>query len=392
MIDRLNTEKLLSCLLLCGLLLTAVRYEGQLHRLPNYIAIFLLMLLVIFRRDVKYNKSAFLSLLLFSITGLIHVYINFQYTVLNILGESIFVYYLNYIALIWIYFLIFPAISVDAIERVGPAVFKSYIIASLLLFVISILGVANIGVEIDYSPPRIQGMVTEPSNFAHFLPGVFLFFLYSKNYRWIFISLVCCLLTQSPTVYLVLILTIFSSYFIKSKISYKIIVFVVLFLLIMTIGMQWNYLEGLDPSTFDPVRKSSIRIIQGISFLFSLGDLGVNSRGILLLDGIEFMETNKMYWFGVGLGATGPIGEVFNDGLAFDANSIFSFYMWFGAAGVLIYFLAYYKALQGWSPSLLSCIVLSQFFSNSINGGGVWIQVTSGFFLILLYKNKRKNA
>lgn len=290
-------------------------------------------------------------------------------------------YFLKYLSLFAIIIIFFSDLTdVDLVEKTIVRFFKFYILISLFLWTISFLTPIKIGVEVNWGIPRMQGLLSEPSNMSHFLPMMFVLNFINKQWKWLFLSIICIVLTYSPTVYLCTLLTVMLWLLIKTKLITRLIL-----LITCLISNYLIYSYGFILSDFlrskDFIQLS--RLIDGISYIFGNETISGNARAELSNLGVEFLNTYNLWWTGSGFGSSKAIADNFSETqMLFDMSNWLSLVLWFGLIPTAILISITVYAISIANPKrTITIFFLGLTVSTSLNSGGVYYQ--SLFFLIL---------
>ena len=169
----------------------------------------------------------------------------------------------------------------------------SSVYLSIILFFL------HIGIDLGYSIPRMQGLLSEPS--AQALPiSVTLLYSMSRNgYKRILmicVSLLAIYLTKSPTVFIVSFISLFF-YFISFK--QRLIQIIIFLFLLLLIYHSLDILEWIDLF----IDNSTLtRVIDGFISIKTLGQVGYNPRVIGIMQFFkDVTETPFIFYLGRGL-------------------------------------------------------------------------------------------
>lgn len=381
-----TTQKLIVYALLCMTYFVALRISGDIYRMPSYMLIMPLLIIGFYK---CFDKVLLVRLFCFFVLAFMHLMYVHLSSALKINISDLLVDFMKYTGLLGVYAFIFSSLSINAFNNYAPRFFKSLILISIALWVFSILSGFGIGVDTSHDTWRLQGVATEPSNISHFIPAFIIYSQYNKMWIWLAISLICAILTLSPTVYVSVILTFIFVKFKNFGKSKSFIVFTLflglIFLFFKSEAITYSTLSGLGP-----IGESIIKLIEGLKFAIALGEEGSNSRGVLLLSGYEFMENNNLLYSGVGFGSSNLVAENYshiNNGDLFDSTLWASFVLWFGIFALVIYVYISVVLINKLNYGFQNLLLVNLLVSNSINGGGVWYQVL--FFMMLYYDFKR---
>lgn len=382
-IDKLKKQQILVLVLMVVSYFTAIRINGDLTRLPT--PFLLIIAISLFCLNLKANLYAmgFVSIAILHAVALL-------VSGKNIIEDDLLFKDLAlYCAQLLVYSLCFWSLNYDDAQDLIIKFFKVYITISIIFWVGSYLSGIYLAVEPSYSIPRAQGFVTEPSNLAHFLPALIIYFWKSSKYKWAIISTLLMFLAFSPTVYIAFILSlVILNILVLSRKSA-----VYMLTMVFAVSIFFLYWEFIAPYMINlgQIGEVVVRIVDGFIFIFENGATGANSRATLLFDGIEFMNENKLWWTGTGFGSSDAVAVKFNEGMLFDSNNWFSFVLWFGLPA-LIFLLLIHAALFVRLRSraihsklnLIDCLLVTMVVSNTVNGGGVWVQQL--FFVLIAFR------
>ncbi|WP_333845697.1 hypothetical protein [Limnohabitans sp.] len=383
-------ERFLIIILLIITFVSALRVDGELIRIPT--AALLIFTLFYF----KYNLTIIITALGFATFCIIHT-VFLVFSGQNIIDERLFLADLSmYIAQLIFYSLVFWSLDYDKNEFIILNFFKIYLLFTIAIWISSYISGFNIAVDTSYSTPRAQGLVTEPSNLSHFLPALIIYFFKSFDVKWLFVALLTMILTFSPTVYLSLIFTMILIGILSINIRSVLYFILPIIFIILIVVFNWGIILT-SIADFGQFGEMFVRIIEGFNFIFSGGSTGANSRGVLIYDGMDFMSINGLWWIGTGFGSSNAVAIMFNDGMLYDANNWFSFILWFGLPGFVFLLLLHFALLvelrDRFSKSNLTFIdflLSGMIISNTINGGGVWIQHI--FFALIVFRLLKLNV
>lgn len=302
--------------------------------------------------------------------------------------RDIFQDYILTILLIGIYIVFFSSLSCKIFEKTAIVIFKLLILTGLCFWFSSIFTGSSVGVDVSFSIPRLQCLVTEPSNIAHFLPGFLIFCWIQRWWYWCVICLTAILCTFSPTVYLTMALTILLLTLLRARPLIQLIVSMAGAIIVVLIIRSYNNLI-LDLSEAGQLGQAVARILEGFNFLATGGQSGANSRASLIFAGLDFLNTHKLLWTGAGFASSAFIGYAFNDGLLFDLNIWSSFLLWFGIVTIPIVSFLLYIVIRKPEKTLIYSLLVSQCVSNSLNAGGIWFQLFFATLICLRLQQKR---
>jgi hypothetical protein len=378
---------LISILLLISYI-TAVRINGELVRLPTPLFLFFSLFLI------KFNVKIIIWILIFSGFSTLHAIMLLLGGVNVVEAEYIARDLALYISLVILYSLFFWSINFDDYEEVIINFFKLYLVISLIFWISSYLTGVYIAVDNSHSIPRAQGLLTEPSNLAHFVPALIIYFWIKSNYKWVLMAGLVILLSFSPTVYITLGCTLLLMALLTINVG-KIKCLITLIVILFGLYINWDSVAPHVVS-LGQIGKVIARIIEGFIFILEGGAMGANSRASLVFDGIEFMSDKGLWWSGTGFGSSNAVAVKFNDGMLFDANNWSSFVLWFGLPGLGFLLVIHSillielrnRALQ-LKLTFTDYLLTSMIISNTVNGGGVWVQMM--FFTLIVYRLLKLN-
>jgi hypothetical protein len=380
----LDLQVVRAFVLLCLTFVVSIRVNGSLHRIPTQTVLILLVPTLL---TLRLKARAVVSYFAFAALTILHlIWLDcsdrLPFSISDVLKD-----YMQYIALLGLYITFFSKLTWQALE--GPAVvfFKSQTLIGLALWVLAVGTGGSYGVDISYAIPRLQSLVTEPSNISHFLPAFLIFCFRQRWWRWSGICAGAILCTFSPTVYLTLLATGALLWMLTARpLS---VLGTVLFSLVAVTLILDNYATLLATlSEAGQLGQAAARVLEGFTFIASDGEIGANSRAELIFSGIEFMNTYNLWWSGAGFGTSAYIGDVYNDGLLFDSNTWSSLVIWFGALAVPVWLFAQYLSVRKRDKSFMYILLVSMCVSNTLNAGGVWIQM---FFATLIYLKLKRD-
>jgi hypothetical protein len=368
---------------------TAVRINGEIVRLAT--PLLLVIPLFLFSCNAK-NLVWSLGFIILAIIHSVALFVGgFNVIEIDELLKDQFLYF----AQIIIYSLFFWSANYDRYEQLIIKFFKAYLIISILFWVGSLFSGMHVAVENSYAIPRAQGFVTEPSNFAHLLPALIIYFGVKNNYKWLFVSILVTFLAFSPTIYITLLCTIILV--VALNLNLKKLVYLMPFsILFFSIFVNWDYFAP-RVATLGQFGEAIVRIVEGVKFISEDGAVGANSRASLIFDGVKFMWENELWWIGTGFGSSNAVAIKYNDGMLFDANNWSSFVLWFGLPALSFLLLIHFallielrnRAIRS-NLTFIDYLLATMIVSNTVNGGGVWVQQL--FFALIAYRLLNSNS
>ena len=368
--------------LLCLTFVVALRLDGRLYRIPTPA---LLLLLVPSLLVAKLKVGAAVAYFGFVALTLLHLVWLDGVGRIPFPGSEVLRDFFLYIGLIGLYVLVFSNLTWAALEKPAVAFFKVLTLIGLAFWVAAMATGSSYGVDDSYPTPRLQSLMTEPSNISHFLPAFFIYCFRQRWWAWAAICAVAILSTFSPTVYLTLIMTAALLWLLNAQ---PLRLLVLLSTSVATLALiVVNYATLVSTlGEAGQLGQSAARVLEGFSFIASDGQAGANSRAELIFGGADFMSTYSLWWSGAGFGTSAYIGEVFNDGLLFDSNTWSSLIMWFGVLAIPVWLFVQYFAVRKRDESFLYVLLVSLCVSNTLNSGGVWLQIFFATLICLKFK------
>lgn len=380
----LDLPTITAVVLLSLTFVASFRINGQLYRIPTPALLFLLVPNLLAMRLKVGEIMAYLAFVLLTILHLMWLdgTGRIPFSISDVLKD-----YTLYAGLIGLYIVFFSTLTWGELEKPAVVFFKSLTLIGLGFWVVAMVAGSSFGVDVSHQIPRLQSLVTEPSNASHFLPGLLIYSLWQRWWGWSAICAVALLCTFSPTVYLTLIVSVALLWSLTARPFILLIVASLCTTAVTLIFTNYTVLIAAL-SEAGQLGQAAARILEGISFIASDGRAGANSRAELIFAGVEFMDTYSLWWTGTGFGTSAYIGDAFNDGLLFDSNTWSSLVIWFGVLSVPAWLYIQYLAVRKREKSFMYVLLISVCVSNTLNGGGIWLQM---FFATLLYlKFKQK--
>lgn len=377
-------QTITAIVLLCLTFVVSLRVNGQLNRIPTPMLLFLLIPNFFI---LRLKISTVVAYLVFVILTMLHlVWLDgsgrIPFSILDVLKD-----YTLYIGLIGLYIMFFSTLTWDILDKPAIVFFKALTLIGLGLWMVAMVVGSSFGVDVTYPIPRLQSLVTEPSNTSHFLPALLIYSLWQRLWGWSAICVLAILCTFSPTVYLTFIVTITLLWLLNARpLSILVVVSLGTVAVILIFSNYVELIAAFNES--GQLGMAAARILEGINFITSDGQAGANSRAGLIFAWVDFMGTHSLWWSGTGFGTSAYIGNTFNNGLLFDSNTWASLVTWFGVLVAPVWLLVQYLAVRNPERSFLYILLVSVCVSNTLNAGGVWFQM---FFATLMYlKFKQK--
>jgi hypothetical protein len=246
-------------------------------------------------------------------------------------------------------------------------------------------GGVNLGVDIlGGDGVRPHGFLSEPSNLAFLLPSLSLYFLVLKKWRLVIITIIGCLLSISPIVFITLTITYLAYIILILRPIYRIF-FVLLFILIFSILYSTlQSLEYFDSNTFINV---FFRLREGINFFTDFEGGYSNSRGEMFLDWLKYNKAFDIILWGSGLGVSNYMSQLLQLPLGVDINFIFIFINSYGLVITSIFLVfIFFRISKIGNDRFRLLFTISVFTTCLINPAGVFLQF---YFLFLLFINSR---
>lgn len=375
---RVNRDSIKLYFLFITVYFTAVRINGDVTRLPTFFLIIIPFLLAFFLE--KISKKIILILFFFTFIFIFHALILDFFRLTPLALDVYFQDFILYQAFFIVYVFSFSKVNILTIEDRFIYFFKVLVIFSLFLWGLSFVSPVKVGVEINYSIPRAQAFLSEPSNMSHFLPTILLFSWLSRDWKWIILSLVCVVTTFSPTVFIVAALT-FILYFLLKKNMIKGLFYIAFIFFFIALALTFIPIIFGENSM---VSISIRRLTQGILYVFEDQSDYKNARADLTFQGFEFINNYNLWFSGLGIGSSREIGLNFNTvarGMLFDMSSWMSLLLWFGLIPTVTLFIIAVSIIIKLPDSFLKILAINMFISNSLNSGGIYYQI---FFILVL--------
>lgn len=268
--------------------------------------------------------------------------------------------------------------DLDQIASAFSRICEYYIILSMLFFII------GIGVDISYSSPRMQSLLSEPSAMA--LPISSLCIHYFLEKRWIrllVLVLPAAYLCQSPTVYVSIMLCFCLFAFFKASFLLKVTLSgASLFGLLNIVGIFQNLYTVTGKYIFK-------RMADGFQSVVSLGASGYNTRISGLMEfGKDVTTSPSVFLFGRGLDSASAYYEAkasLRLAYNFPSEILFSF----GIIGFVILFLLLWNILHVRKNSKNASSFLFAIVSYTLINSAMGIQFQYLAFLILVFAVRR---
>lgn len=380
----LDLQTTTALVLLSITFVASLRVDGELNRIPTPVLLLFLLPNLLAIRFVFGTIVTYLAFVAVTILHLVWLDASgrIPFSVSNVLKD-----YALYVSLIAVYIAFFSNLTWASLEKPAIHFFKSLTLIGLGFWFVSIGSGTSFGVDTSYPIPRLQSLVTEPSNTSHFLPGLLIYSLCQRWWGWSVTCAVAILCTFSPTVYLTLIL---AAVLLWSLTARRVHLLIVLALCTTAATLIVTHYELLVAALSEAgqLGQAAARILEGFRFIASDGQVGANSRADLIFHGVDFMNAYNLWWTGAGFGTSAYIGDAFNDGLLFDSNTWSSLVIWFGVLAVPIWLFVQCLAVRKQETSFMYILLVSLCVSNTLNGGGVWLQM---FFATLIYLKLNRN-
>jgi hypothetical protein len=162
----------------------------------------------------------------------------------------------------------------------------------------------------QYGTPRLQGLLSEPSAWAPFMPSLLLLALGRRRYIWAAIFVVAAALTKSPTILLGMALAVPAYYALAARRrSHRLTVFVSV-TTAYTALICWLQSVSIDrPLSTGLVDQFVFRLASGVHAMESGGTEGRNDRFSGTQSIIHDLATHGWLAAGIGPGAEGYILE-----------------------------------------------------------------------------------
>jgi len=293
-------------------------------------------------------------------------------------NPSDFVDQLKFLALM-VSLLIIPFYySKEYISKVFLSICVMVLVLSITLFFL------GIGVSDTYgvSNYRMQGLLGEPSAMAVIIAPVFLQGLFFKRYLLLTLSIVGMILTLSPTVVFVSIMSLLVYFFwgIKPRaIKWVALVATVLFVILLVYGANNSSLSNPDPGGF-----VIGRLYDGILNIITLGEVGYNPRFKQSFEIILYLIDTNYIWHGFGISAGSVLEE---RALSLPFEILFSF----GLTGVFIFIIISLYVVFSQKESKNFKIAFSSLlvYCMTNSAQGITIQILLLILFVVFFREKR---
>jgi hypothetical protein len=251
----------------------------------------------------------------------------------------------------------------------------------LLLFLTLVLN-TSLGADVwSNGWIRPHGFFSEPSNLVYVLPGFLMYGIINKRKIFTFIIIFSILLTLSPTVYGVTIITLLLFYYSRAS-KYKKLIFIAIFLTVLFLFILFGYYIYQSFDSSNALSFSIQRLIGGILKITNNDDSLSNSRADLAIGWFDFIKLNPFaFVFGFGLGVSNAYTPYYNNGMTFDSSIIIMLINSFGFVimCLILIFILYAIYISKENKSF-QWIFISVFIGQIFNPSGVYYQ----YFIILL--------
>lgn len=260
--------------------------------------------------------------------------------------------------------------------------FRIELIAALLFWVVSFTLGLHIGVS--YGPvgafPRSQGFLTEPSMLSWVIPPFIILSIIDRRGKDVGLAILVGILSFSPTVYLVTLLSIAILTFMAGSRIQKFALYIVVATSICAFS-SLHQITNLLANVENPIGSSIYRLLNGLVFFTDSGG-GYNVRGDVFFQSIDVINSLGLWSLGAGIGMHVPIGDILAGGAPLDISIISLFLVDFGLPGTLALLLCVCLNFYLIRHDIKLFSVLAAFTIASIlNGGGSFAQY---FFLSLI--------
>lgn len=166
-------------------------------------------------------------------------------------------------------------------------------------------------VHLQYGTPRLQGFLSEPSSWAPFLSGLMLVSLRQRRYMSVAVAALAALLTKSPSVVVVLGLTL-PAYVVVST-RRNPVRLAMAFLLVVGGLLSVSWLRSariqsieLAPTIYDQI---VVKLAEGVRNVLSGGSVGRNDRFAITLAVYRELQSHGWLAFGIGPGSEGYLRQ-----------------------------------------------------------------------------------
>lgn len=279
-------------------------------------------------------------------------------------------------------FMLFLHKDSNLVERLQTIVIKFTILCIALFFL-------RIGVDSAYGAKRMQGLMSEPSAIAFCSSLLLVNFLLTKKKLPLFLTFICLLMTNSPTVMLVTAGTFFLYLFFKQNLFIKILIVTITLVLLLN-------LQNICIFLYDKTEIYSFnRLALGLEALSSFGKGGYNPRlftVFYILDNFKYTDSfTKLF----GIGWASQTYYFTSKGMLANICWWLDIYISFGLVGLSIFlialFISFFKLKS--QPSLEKYSFLAIFMYVTINTAmGIQLQLYFYALLLMIFSSKIKSS
>jgi hypothetical protein len=361
-------------------------------------AIIILMLL-----KKRYNLYSFRPILLLIVLLIIIQGVHFFVYQLSPIAGSSFDYVIKFIKALGFIVTIFLYAQFFFDEAIFVKQFVAFTKFSIWVCIITLVAYyffnSSFQLNINMGYPRIQAFLSEPSALAPILTSFFMISFYKKDWLYCSLSILCIVISRSPTNYLTFLVSCAIIISIKTYKNHKILVmffFMILsFLIIKLATTDFTEIAGTMFNSDVSSISALGRLISGVEDLKAGGDLNTNQRLLGLLTVTDIMNTHNLYYIGYGLNSSSVLFIVLYDD-AKDLALPISILFWYGLPGLFLGYFFIVKALislriryDSFYFIFLAFVVAS--LINSAQGLIMYQFVFLGVFLMFKKTNKLNN-
>lgn len=376
------------------ILFTVLRINDSYIRLPTYCVLIVAFLYAILRE--RFPRKPVTTLIVLVVIFVVH------FSVLSISNRNGTIQnhdYILWFSLNLTLFIILSTLATKASDEIYERMFIKLGVAALsiafFLWMVSFVFGVNFGVDRGAGNtgfPRAQGLFTEPSNLAYVVPALLIYGIDKRNWFIFLLAITVLLISLSPTVLFACVGLLAVYVFMKAKTITRLTLIVSFVMLSLNAKSFLESLIEFIPAD-NPFSNVISRLIAGILF-FVDSDSGAwaNSRGVLIRDWSSIMSDGNYWITGAGLGTSVPIAMEKYNGGTFDITLWATISVWFGVAGLFMFYALLIYALQRIPPTrFFFWIYLSTIITSSINHGGIYFQFSLVVMTIIALRMRNTN-
>lgn len=359
------------------------------HRIPTYFLFisFFVYLFITNKTSLKVFKVITFIFILTFLHFIISIFFQKNFYFINFFYEKLF-WFFQYIILlliiIYLAFLINEKIFLKSYFKIGKiSIYFVYISLLLSIFIKS-----GIGADVwSNGWIRPHGFFSEPSNLVYVLPGFLMEGIINKKKINIILIILTIILTLSPTVYGVTLIT-YLLYFYSSLTKIKKLIYIIFIILVVFSFVIYGYTLYSNFDSSNALSFSIQRLIGGVLKITNNDDSMSNSRADLAYGWYNFINQNPFaLYFGFGLGVSNAYAPYFNDGMTLDSSIIIMLINSFGLLIMLVIlgFIIFAIYLSR-SNKVYQWIFIPIFVGQIFNPSGVYYQYLVLLLMILILK------